>query len=95
MAATYPPSLTDGEEARLVQTIKDWTIAGGLSVRPPPALASSDSQGILAMPAPVTLFPSPFPGVCFEQAKSVQKSYNQLYARISQDEVFLSDIVKE
>jgi len=97
MASNYPPKLTTTEEERLVQSVKDWTIAHGFAVRPPPALTSAagDTRGILAFPAPVTLFPSPFPKVCFEQAKSVQKAYNQLYARISQDEVFIGEIVKE
>jgi len=43
----------------------------------------------------VTLFPSPFPKACFEQAKSVQPTYNELYASISRDEAFLKDIVEE
>ena len=93
----YPPSVDAGERERLVEVIKDWSIANGLAVRPPPSITSieADPNGILAMNAPVTLFPSPFPRVCFEQAQSVQKSYNELYARISQDEVFLSHIVEE
>ncbi|KAH8880396.1 glutathione synthetase-like protein [Thozetella sp. PMI_491] len=97
MVSEYPPSLAVSEEERLVQAIKDWTIAHGLAVRPPPQLtaAAGDDQGILAFPAPVTLFPSPFPEACFEQARSVQTAYNQLYARISQDEEFLGGIVKE
>lgn len=93
---TYPPTLDDGPERdRLVQTIKDWTIANGLAVRPPPTLAGDDSEGILAMSAPVTLFPSPFPKTCFEEAKAIQTKYNELYARISQDEEYLSGLVQE
>jgi glutathione synthase len=93
---SYPPTLDDAlEKDRLVQTIKDWTIANGLAVRPPPAVASNDSEGILAMSAPVTLFPSPFPKSCFEEATAIQAQYNELYARISQDEEFLSGLVQE
>jgi hypothetical protein len=93
----YPPELTTAESEQLLFTIKDWSIAHGLAVRPPPALLASeaDPHGILASTAPVTLFPSPFPRVCFEQAKSVQKAYNLLYAAIAQDEAFLQDIVQE
>ncbi|KAL2133968.1 hypothetical protein VTI74DRAFT_1324 [Chaetomium olivicolor] len=93
---SYPPSLDAAlEKERLVQTIKDWTIANGLAVRPPPAIAGGDAEGILAMSAPVTLFPSPFPKSCFEDARSIQTKYNELYARISQDEEFLSGLVEE
>ncbi|KAK4123766.1 glutathione synthase [Parathielavia appendiculata] len=93
---SYPPTLNDVlERNRLVQTIKDWTIANGLAVRPPPTVAGDDTEGILAMSAPVTLFPSPFPKTCFEEAQDIQAQYNELYARISQDEEFLSSLVQE
>lgn len=94
---SYPPVLEDQESERLIQVVKDWTVGNGLAVRPPvsAAPAEADPHSILATSAPVTLFPSPFPQVCFEQAKAVQTAYNELYARISQDEEFLSRVVKE
>ena len=97
MDESYPPNLSQSESAELLLTIKDWSIAHGLAVRPPAAFVSSvsDPQGVLATTVPVTLFPSPFPRICFEQAKSVQKSYNHLYAAISQDEKFLESVAKE
>jgi hypothetical protein len=93
----YPPTLTAAESEQLLSTIKDWSIANGLAVRPPLSLikVDFDPHGILATTAPVTLFPSPFPRVCFEQAKSIQKSYNKLYAAIARDEKFLGSIVQE
>lgn len=93
----YPPELSKEETENLVSTIKDWSIAHGLAVRPPPSLipAETDPHNVLATTAPVTLFPSPFPKVCFEQATAIQKSYNELYAAIAQDEDFLKDIVEE
>jgi hypothetical protein len=93
----YPPDLTTAESEHLVSTIKDWTIAHGLAVRPTPTLVATenDPNVILATTAPVTLFPSPFPRICFEQARSIQKAYNNLYASIAQDEPFLQDIVQE
>src|SRR6266566_917821 len=96
-ASLYPPAIDGAERESLVQVVKDWTVAHGLAVRPPPAVvpAGSDPSGILSTSAPVTLFPSLFPRSCFEEAKSVQKAYNELYAKISQDEQFLSHIVAE
>jgi glutathione synthase len=95
--ADYPPDITASEGARLTEVAKDWALAHGLTVRPPPAVVASeaDPHGILATAVPVTLFPSPFPKVCFEQGIAVQKAYNELYASISQDEEFLARIVKE
>jgi hypothetical protein len=93
----YPPELSSAELDQLIFTIKDWTIAHGLAVRPPPALVATeiDPNVILATTAPVTIFPSPFPQVCFEQARSIQVAYNNLYASIAQDEPFLKEIVQE
>lgn len=93
----YPPEETSDEIKHLVSLIKDWSITHGLAVRPPPSVisAGTDPHGILATTAPVTLFPSPFPRVCFDQARSIQEAYNELYASIAQDEEFLKSIVEE
>jgi glutathione synthase len=93
----YPPNLTPSESEQLLSTIKDWSVAHGLTVRPPLSMVSAevDTHGVLATTAPVTLFPSPFPQVCFDQAKNIQKAYNRLYASIARDEEFLRDIVRE
>lgn len=91
----FPPELNAAEREALTQEVKDWSIAHGLAVRPPPAVVSEDPEGILATNVPVTLFPSPFPKGCFEDAKAIQKAYNELYANISRDEEFLGGIVQE
>lgn len=93
----YPPQPTEAEIQNIAGLVKDWSVAHGLAVRPPPAfdLKDQDPHNVLATTAPVTLFPSPFPNVCFEQAEDVQKAYNELYAAIAQDEEFLKDIVQE
>ncbi|OTB20637.1 hypothetical protein K445DRAFT_50775 [Daldinia sp. EC12] len=95
--SNYPPEITPSEGERLTEVAKDWALAHGLTVRPPPAViaAEADPAGILATAVPVTLFPSPFPKVCFDQGVAVQKAYNELYASISQDEEFLARVVKE
>ncbi|OBT55861.1 glutathione synthetase [Pseudogymnoascus sp. 24MN13] len=94
---SYRREPTPEQIAHITTLVKDWSIAHGLAVRPPPALVASESDphGILATTAPVTLLPSPFPQVCFKQASSVQTAYNGLYASISRDEGFLASIVEE
>lgn len=92
--AAYPPPLTDVESKRLVQCVKDWSICNGLAVRPP-HVAQVDPADIAVINAPVTLFPSRFPRACFEQAVRLQQAYNRLYASVSCDEEFLTQIVEE
>jgi len=93
----YPPELSPEEEQYLLSNLKDWSIAHGLAVRPTPSFvsASQDPSGVLATTAPITLFPSLFPRVCFEQGLGIQKAYNELYSAIARDEEWLRDIIEE
>lgn len=77
--------------------IKDWTIQNGLTVRPPTTFVpgESDPKHVLATNAPVTLFPSLFPKSCFDEARSLQTTYNQLYAAITCNEQWLGKIMEE
>ncbi|KAJ9612148.1 Glutathione synthetase [Cladophialophora chaetospira] len=95
--ADYPPALTPEQEDYLVQTVKNWTVEHALTVRPSAAIVPEETNptGVLATSAPVTLFPSPFPKACFQQAKSLQQIYNELYANIASDEQWLEDVLKE
>lgn len=93
----FPPQLTEEQSDYLLTSLKDWSIAHGLAVRPSPAFVSEevDPSGVLATTAPITLFPSPFPRSCFEEARAIQVAYNELYAAIARDEEWLGAIVEE
>ncbi|KAF2680678.1 glutathione synthase [Lentithecium fluviatile CBS 122367] len=93
----YPPELSPEEEHYLLLTLKDWSIAHGLAVRPAPSFVepSQDPTGVLATTAPVTLFPSLFPRRCFEEGLAIQTAYNELYSAIARDEEWLKSIVEE
>ena len=93
----YPPSVTAEELDNLVQAAEDWSMANGLCVRPPLSVAppGTGPAGVLATSAPVTLFPSAFPLSCFEQGQAVQQAYNELYAKVAQDEGFIRQMVDE
>lgn len=95
--SSYPPPLTSEQEDYLVQTVKNWTVEHALTVRPSTAIVSREANpnNNLATNAPVTLFPSPFPKACFEQARNLQQVYNELYATIASDEQWLEDILQE
>ncbi|KAL1304485.1 hypothetical protein AAFC00_003475 [Neodothiora populina] len=93
----YPPDLSEAQLDYLLTSIKDWSIANGLAVRPVPSFVSKDQDpaGSLAVTAPVTIFPSLFPRSCFEQGLGIQTAYNELYAAIASDEPWLKQIVEE
>lgn len=95
--SVYPPELTEAQKGYLLTNVKDWSIAHGLAVRPAPSYVrpEQDPAGALATTAPVTLFPSLFPRVCYEQATAIQPVYNDLYAAIASDETWLKDVVEE
>lgn len=94
--SNYPPDLSPAQQKFLVTYVKDWAIQNGLAVRPSPAIipTGADTNGVLATNAPVTLFPSPFPRGCFEEAIALQKIYNELYANITCNEEWLGKIVE-
>ena len=93
----YPPDLNSVQSGYLLSNLNDWSIANGLAVRPSQAFVSkeADPSGVLAVTAPVTLFPSLFPRACFQESRDIQKAYNELYAAIARDEVWLGEIVQE
>ncbi|KAI9661607.1 MAG: hypothetical protein M1821_008845 [Bathelium mastoideum] len=92
----YPPELTDEQHKYLVTNLIDWSVAHGLTVKPPSSFVSAeqDPLGVSATPAPVTLFPSLFPQRCYDEALAIQSTYNELYAAIAQDEDWLRSIVE-
>ena len=93
----YPPPLTLEQREFLLSNVKAWSLLHGLAVRPSTAFISKevDPSRSLAVTAPVTLFPSLFPQTCFEEARSIQKAYNQLYASIASNEEWLEGVVEE
>lgn len=94
---SYPPALTAAQKAYLVDYVKDWSTYNGLVVKPAPKFIEDrlDTHHVLATNAPVTLFPSPFPAASFKQAQDIQQTYNELYAAIADDELWLENIMKE
>lgn len=91
----YPPLLAPEQLSFILDAFTDWSLSHGLIVRPPPSFVTENLNGALATHAPTTLFPSPFPRSCWKEAREVQKSFNELYAKISADEEWLGGIAEE
>ncbi|KAI0345594.1 glutathione synthase [Trametopsis cervina] len=84
---SWPPELSEDQVAALTLKATTYALSHGLVYLPvaeqqPPAPTST-------IHAPLALLPSPIPRKQFEKAKSLQKTYNVLYARIATDVDFL------
>lgn len=74
------PDISDGKIRNdILPELYQWSLSNGL-IMYLPNFSSED-----AAVAPTTIYPTPIPKESFENAVAVQKSYNELYARISQD----------
>ncbi|KAJ3747659.1 hypothetical protein DFH05DRAFT_1441827 [Lentinula detonsa] len=86
----WPPFISDKDRATLQYRATTYALAHGLlylSVGAQPPAPTS------AIHAPISLFPTPFPRVQFEQAQRLQSIYNVLYSRIAMDTEFLDQIM--
>ncbi|KAF3936712.1 hypothetical protein ABW19_dt0201012 [Dactylella cylindrospora] len=91
----YPPKLTPEQLSFLITSYNDYSLSHGLVVRPAPTFIPTNPNNSLATPAPVTLFPSPFPRKPFEEARAIQTACSLLYARVANDEQWLGELTKE
>ncbi|KAK9469690.1 hypothetical protein V1512DRAFT_219063 [Lipomyces arxii] len=89
---TYPPTLSSEQYLNLVYALRDYALSHGLVIRAPVAITSEDEA---SFHVPLTLFPSPFPKASFEQAKSLQTLFQELYVKVADDSEFLTGITKE
>jgi len=90
LTAPYPPTLSPQQLSNLIFSIKDYQITHGMLLKYGP-----DAHSINAIPIGVSLFPSLFPWSLFEEARELQVVYNKLYARVSEDEEWLFEVLEE
>jgi hypothetical protein len=89
LTAPYPPTLLPQQLSNLIFNIMDYQITRGMLLK-----YSPDAHSINAIPIGVSLFPSLFPGVLFEEAKELQAVYNKLYARVAEDKEWLFEVLE-
>lgn len=91
---SYPPQTTPEQLSHLLTELKDYSLAHGLTVRPPPAFAENKHDA-LTTHAPVSLFPSLFPRKAWQAARDVQTAYNEVYVNVANDEERLDKIMAQ
>ncbi|KAG8738201.1 hypothetical protein FRC10_007137 [Ceratobasidium sp. 414] len=80
----WPPLLDEPQVEELTRLATTWALSHGLVYLPVPP----DGRG-MAIHAPFTLVPTPFPKLLFDKAQRIQRAYNVLYSRIALDREFL------
>ncbi|ORY87840.1 glutathione synthase [Protomyces lactucae-debilis] len=89
------PHLSAAQSENLREELIAYALTHGLVVRPQPSFLADNPGGSVVVHAPVALHPSEFPKQAFDHAKEIQTGYNELYAKIANDEDFMSRIMAE
>lgn len=94
----WPPKLEHQQLDLLATAAVDYALSHSIVYRPLPAerkagQSSSAAPHDASIHAPISLLPSPFPRHLFEQSQALQPLYNDLYARISIDDNFLTKVI--
>lgn len=85
----WPPNLTEDQQAHLLSLATTYALGHGFTLLPP----SFTTPPTSAIPAPLSLCPTPFPRDLYQLALDIQPTYNALYVNISQDTEFLDKVM--
>lgn len=86
-----PAHVLETQIESLIQNIRDYQITHGSLIK---LVRVEEEHTVPAKPVGVSLVPSQFPHKCFEQAVRLSTLYNELYAKVAADEVWLADGLK-
>ena len=87
--AQYPPELNEQQLGYLLDQARDWQITHGLSLK------YREDDFVRSVPIGISLIPTLFPKVLFDEALSLQRLYNELYMRVAADPDWLYKVLKE
>ncbi|BEI80105.1 hypothetical protein CcaverHIS002_0106340 [Cutaneotrichosporon cavernicola] len=91
----WPPALSEAQQADLAHQAATYALANGFTLLPvPPKGEHVPAIPTQVIAAPLSLLPTPFPRPAYVQAKSIQRLYNALYARVALDWEFLDGIMQ-
>ncbi|KAG0698823.1 glutathione synthase [Suillus ampliporus] len=91
--STWPPHLSPDQLQSLSQTATTYALSHGLLYLPPSPSNTQPHIPTTAIHAPLSLLPAPFPRAQFQSARSLQRVYNILYARVALDTPFLDKVM--
>lgn len=85
--------MDSGEQLNsLITEIKDWQITHGSLLK---LVGYEEPHTVPARPIGVSVFPTPFPRHCFDQACQSAPIFNRLYAAIAEDDVWLETVLHD
>ncbi|KAF2814728.1 glutathione synthase [Mytilinidion resinicola] len=90
----YPPLalLSDDRLVALHSAIRDWQLTHGSLIK----IGNwDDEDNIRARPIGTSIFPTLFPRSRFEEARQLQKDYNELYAAVAEDDTWLAEVLRD
>ena len=91
---TWPPNLTPAQLSYLTLLATSFALSHSLLYLPPHTPESPPPPApSSAIHAPLSLFPTPIPRKLFEHARTLQRAYNILYARVAMDTKFLDEVM--
>lgn len=85
----WPPALTQEQQAKLLLLASTYALSRGFTLLPP----SPTNPPTSAIPAPLSLCPTPFPRDLYDLAVRIQPAYNALYVNITKDVEFLDRVM--
>lgn len=93
----WPPKELAADERNLYvsRDARDYALGHGLVYRALPEKSGDAPPPDVAIHAPTTLVPTPFPRILFERALRMQPIFNELYARVAMDDDFLTSVMKD
>lgn len=85
------PQLTEHQLEHLLVTVKDYQLTHGSLLK---LVKTDEDHTVLSRPVGVSLFPSQFPRSLFHQALNIQRTFNELYMKVAEDEEWLYETLQ-
>ncbi|KAJ9121782.1 hypothetical protein QFC22_002404 [Naganishia vaughanmartiniae] len=85
----WPPTFTPEQQAKLLLLASTYALSHGFTLLPP----NPTSPPTSAIPAPLSLCPTPFPRELYDLAVRIQPAYNALYVNVTKDVEFLDRVM--
>ena len=90
----WPPVFTAEQTSQLLHLATTYALGHGFTLLPPHTAESpSTSAPTSAIPAPLSICPTPFPKDLYELAVKIQPAYNALYVNVTRDVEFLDRVM--